>query len=729
LEKAGIGSVFVGLMTPRWLRFCGAFLVLVLGTGAAFAEDVTLLRAREGAAALIRGQYDKAVAAYDEALSNPEIADFVKASIYSDRGVAKWRLKQTKEAVDDFNQSIQISPESANVYNNRGNALMDLGHPEEAMKDFDRAITLSPNYGAAYNNRGNARAALGEYEAAFQDFRKAVELMPTSAVPFNGRGKAHAALKRYHAALHDYSRALALNAKYEAAYENRGEANLTLDNFTDAADDFTQALTSKPDQPKVLLERAKSFAGDKKYNPAVDDLNKAIELKPDLVEAYLERGDVFSQVRRYDDAIADFNRAIELSPQDAKAYAMLAAVKLRKDPPEVPKPQAESVVAKQPAAGDAANAPADANAAPDGAAQPDTPASPDAGAAASPNAAVASTETANGQAAATAATPGDATAPAPTAAPEASAPAPEATAAAGAPDEGDAATPAAPAATPGADASAGAVADAGAVPSGTPGATAQDGAAAAPPVPEPAPPVEYAALTDVNQALTIAPDDPVALRIRGDIYQAMGKTDEAIADYRRSLELDPFQSESRDALVKLDQEVPQEPGQPLAPPVEDWVIKEPSPGRYVATSSKYPKVRAELEMFGAGKPKILEWSLKKDSLSGIGLLRYYAGSLGDGAGQDLVYTAIVDLWSNKVVTIEPYSWGSNEAKWDWQAYSVVVTDLDGTANEIKLRRPKPRPVARDQGGGFFNSPWGGPGGGQGRPRRGGGGGGLFGWFR
>ena len=149
-------------MTPDGgSSFAGLCSVLIAGAGAAFAEDVTLLRAREGAAALIRGQYDKAVAAYDEALSNPEIADFVKASIYSDRGVAKWRLKQTKEAVDDFNQSIQISPESANVYNNRGNALMDLGHPEEAVKDFDRAITLSPNYGAAYNNRGNARAALG----------------------------------------------------------------------------------------------------------------------------------------------------------------------------------------------------------------------------------------------------------------------------------------------------------------------------------------------------------------------------------------------------------------------------------------------------------------------------------------------------------------------------------------------------------------------------------------
>ena len=222
--------------------------------------------------------------------------------------------------------------------------------------------------------------------------------------------------------------------------------------------------------------------------------------------------------------------------------------------------------------------------------------------------------------------------------------------------------------------------------------------------------------------------------MRGDIYQATGRTADAIADYQRALELDPFQSESRDALEKLGQDVPDEQGLPLAPPVSDWVITEPSPGRYVATNPKYKKLRAELEMFGSGKPKIIEWSQMKDSLSGIGLLRYYAGALGDGANQELTYTAIVDLWANKIVSIEPYSWGANAAKWDWQAYSVVVTDPDGIANEIKLRKPKVRPVAREDSGGGFFGPWGG---GQapsqapprGRRGGGGGGGGLFGWFR
>jgi tetratricopeptide (TPR) repeat protein len=265
--------------------------------------------------------------------------------------------------------------------------------------------------------------------------------------------------------------------------------------------------------------------------------------------------------------------------------------------------------------------------------------------------------------------------------------------------------------------------------------TSTDAAAETPPAAEPnAVPSDQAidaALSDAQQALTLAPDDAFALRVRGDIYRAMGQTDEAIADYRRALEKDPFQSESREAMANLDQEVPAEQGLPLGPPVSDWVIKEPSPDRFIASNPKYPKLRTELEMFGAGKPKIIEWNLMKDALAGIGLLRYDAGDLSEGGGQDLVYTAIVDLYANKVVAIEPYSWGASAAQWNWQAVAVVVTDPDGNANEIKLRKPKARPVAREYSG---SSRWRAPSPAQGQSRGrrgrggGGGGGGFFGWF-
>ena len=552
-------------------------LLAALGSGgpAAAEDDLTLLRAREGASALLRGQYERAIAAYDEALKPKEIADFVEANIYNDRGIAKWRLKQTKEAVDDFNKSIELSAENPAVYNNRGNALMDLGLTAEAVKDFDRAIALAPNYGAAYNNRGNAHITLKDYTLAFKDFRKAVELMPTSAVPFNGRGKAHAELVRHHAAVRDFNRALALNARYEPAFRNRADTYLSLGRYKEAAEDASLALATNVDDPNLLLMRGRAYAGDKKFNTALEDLNKAIELKPDLQAAYVERGNIFAAVRRHDDAITDYNKALELQPSNAETYALRAAAKLERPAKEGEQPPAE------------------------------------------------------------------------------------------------------------------------------------------------------AALADVNQALLLAPNDALVLRVRGNVYEGLGRVQDAIVDYYKALSLDPFQSESRTALLRLQQEVPSDEGSPIGEPVGDWVIREPAPGRYVATNPKYKNVRAELEMFGSGKPKLLDWSLMKDALAGIGLLRYYAGDLGEGEDGSLEYVAIVDLYANKVVSIEPHIWGSNPAQWKWQAVSVVVTDPDGNANEIKLRKPKAaRPVARNDG--FFGA------GGEDRRRRGGGGGGggggLFGLF-
>jgi tetratricopeptide (TPR) repeat protein len=628
----------MAMPSPRAVLCCLAVLVAGLAAAsAASAQDKTLLRAREGAAALMRGQNERAVTIYDEILRDAEIADFIEASIYSDRGVAKWRLKQTKDAVQDFNKSIQLSAENPTVYNNRGNALMDLGYPEEAIKDFDRAIALSPTYGAAYNNRGNAHAMLGQYIQAFQDFRKAVELMPQSAVPYNGRGKTHVELKRYHAAVRDFTRAVGLDQKFTAAYQNRAAAYLAIEKFREAADDATFVLDSQGEQPspELLLLRGRALAGDKKFPQAIEDFNRVAELKPALVEAYVERGLALAQMRRFDDAINDFSHAIELDPKNVKAYAMRASARLQAGPSSVPEPPQETAEAETGGATEV----------------PKTPGTPEAtetqtdGAAESETANIIdTTETAEaGEAAATG----------------------EAGQIAATPETAE-----------------------------TPAAPETAAATETPPAPPSPPAYLQVALADVTQALQLVANDPLALRVRGDVYQALQRPDEAVSDYRTALAQDPFQAESRAALVKLGQEVPpQQTGQPIGEEVAGWIITEPSPGRYVASNTKFPQVQAELEMFGAGKPKILEWKLLKDALSGIGLLKYYAGDFNEGQDSSLEYVAIVDTRASKVVSIEPHSWGQATAQWNWQAVSVVVTDPDGNANEIQLRKERSRPAA------------------------------------
>ena len=209
------------------------------------------------------------------------------------------------------------------------------------------------------------------------------------------------------------------------------------------------------------------------------------------------------------------------------------------------------------------------------------------------------------------------------------------------------------------------------------------------------------ALYDVNAALARSLGDPLALRIRGNIYEAQERVDDAIYDYQKALTKDPFQQESREALIRLGQELPVAVGQPLGEPVDGWVVTQPSPGRYIATNPDYRTLRVELEMFGSGQPAIRGWKLLGNALRGIGLLTYHAGTIGEDG--DLEYVAIVDTRANKVVSIEPERWGDKPATWTWQAVSVSITDPDGHTNEVALRKARQRaaPVARRRGGDGF----------------------------
>lgn len=524
---------------------CLALIALPIAAHA--ARQSGLLQARQGVSALLRGKYEKAIDAYTKALEDKNLSDPRRANIYNDRGVAKWRLKDTQAAVDDFNKAIKLFPDYSVVYNNRGNALMDLGRSEEAIADFDRAITLAAAYGVAFNNRGNAYFALRDYAAAARDFRKAAQLMPTNAVPFNGRGKTHSARGNRFAAIRDFNRAITLNAKYSSALENRAETLAALNKHNAAIFDFNHTITQRPSDPALYLARGRAYVAAGKYNSAFRDFDKALKLAPEMAEIFAARAQAHSRLKRFKAASADLAKAIALDPVGIKAFIKRAETYLRLG-------------------------------------------------------------------------------------------------------------------------------------------RAQEG------------------LADANYALEFQPSDTSALVVRARIYEALERGPEAVPDYIAVLRHDPDNKQARAGLTRLGSEVPPvaKPAT-LGEPVKGWGITRTQDGNYTAVNPRYPKARVRLEMYGEGAPKIIAWSLLKYELRGIGLLEYYAGTVPEDGGRKLEYVAIVDLWKGRTVAIEPDTWGSSKATWDWKQASVVVTDPDGVASEVKLRKPARDPYGSDRQGGFWST--------------------------
>lgn len=317
-----------------WRDAAAAALVLA-GCGAAWAagED-GIAKAREAAAALVRGNAGQALTLYSEALADPGLTTDRRAGILNDRGVVYGRLSQPKLAIDDFNRALQLFPESAQIYNNRGNTLLALGHVKEAVKDFDRAILLAPGYAAAYNNRAGALVRLGQTADAIRDFTRSIELSPAAA-PLGGRGRALMSEGRPHAALRDFNRALAADGRFAPGYRARAEAKLAIERYDEAVEDLSRAVAFEPGSAELMLLRGRAYLLAGSAVSAIKDLTRAIELDPRSAAAYEQRGLAHAKAEAFEEADADLAKAIELNPRSAVAFAYRAVLYKWNGQPEV----------------------------------------------------------------------------------------------------------------------------------------------------------------------------------------------------------------------------------------------------------------------------------------------------------------------------------------------------------------------------------------------------------
>ena len=71
---------------------------------------------------------------------------------------------------------------------NGGYALMTSGLYEEAIEAFNEAINLDPNIAGFYTMRGYCYSKIEKYKEALEDFTKAIELGPEDAQNYSFRG-------------------------------------------------------------------------------------------------------------------------------------------------------------------------------------------------------------------------------------------------------------------------------------------------------------------------------------------------------------------------------------------------------------------------------------------------------------------------------------------------------------------------------------------------------------
>jgi tetratricopeptide (TPR) repeat protein len=189
-------------------------------------------------------------------MSNRPVTSEPTADDYVLQGSIKYKSRDYKGAIADYDKAIRISSNNAAAYSNRGDARSELGDEKGAIIDYEQAIRINPNNAYAYLNRGVARYKIGDKKGAITDYEQAIRINPNDAYAHNNRGVAYSDLGDEKGAIIDYEQAIRINPNYASAYNNRGTSRYAL--------------------------------GDEKG--AIADLEKAIHLDPNYANAYANRG-------------------------------------------------------------------------------------------------------------------------------------------------------------------------------------------------------------------------------------------------------------------------------------------------------------------------------------------------------------------------------------------------------------------------------------------------------
>jgi tetratricopeptide (TPR) repeat protein len=141
-------------------------------------------------------------------LFRPEVG--LQSHILNNTGYALINLSRNEEAVEAYQQAINVDPKYATPYNGLGNALRNLGRNEEAVEAYQQAINVDPKDAAPYNGLGNALRNLDRNEEAVKAYQQAINVDPKYATPYNGLGNALINLSRNEEAVEAYQQFIKL---------------------------------------------------------------------------------------------------------------------------------------------------------------------------------------------------------------------------------------------------------------------------------------------------------------------------------------------------------------------------------------------------------------------------------------------------------------------------------------------------------------------------------------
>lgn len=152
-------------------RVCTILAALCLCTAIAAAA-----RADNSAADCLSDDNERRIAGCTVIIEDPATTPLDRSNALAMRGLALSIKGLLDRAIEDYNASLTINPNSAMSLNNRAWAYFRAGRGREGVPDIEKSLLLNPSSEHSWDTRAHIRQMMGNFEGALRDYEMAIHL-------------------------------------------------------------------------------------------------------------------------------------------------------------------------------------------------------------------------------------------------------------------------------------------------------------------------------------------------------------------------------------------------------------------------------------------------------------------------------------------------------------------------------------------------------------------------
>ncbi len=235
--------------------------------------------------------------------------------------------EKPQAALNSFTKAIDLKPQSSLAWSGRGDALYNQGRYPEALEAYYEATELDSTDFENWKKQGNALYSLEQFTKAIAAYDYALELDQEDGELYNRKGRALYELQRYQAALKMQETALETDRFNAQFLSDRAKTLVALGSYYEALTVFNRVQAVEPfnlklwqDKSLVLKALNRPKEAERVNQEIIQHYQEIIDKQPHNEKIWLAQANFFAEVEMYQQAIDSYDRATRRKPNLYEAW-------------------------------------------------------------------------------------------------------------------------------------------------------------------------------------------------------------------------------------------------------------------------------------------------------------------------------------------------------------------------------------------------------------------------